>query len=181
MRLRISLTVLFSLVVALPSVFAQSTESSRDDTRERLRELLERAGKRSDVNATFKQSTKQPYNFVGSMSDNLPNADSLEIVISVTTSDTIGFRIYPHYNGGYINVRKATDGRGLMHKMLTFNDNNFLFWGADSTDDIFCGYTFTLESGFPEKAIVVVLRSIRNADRFVGELRPFVDRSAAAK
>ena len=177
MRVRVSLAVLFSLVLVLPSAFAQSTESARDATREKLRALLETAGKRSDVNATFKQSTKQPYNFVGSMSDNLPNVDSLEIVISVTVSDTIGFRIYPHYKGGYINVQKAADGPGLMHKMLTFSDNNFLFWGADSEDDIFCGYTFTLESGFPDKAIVVVLRSIRNTDRFVGELRPFVDGS----
>jgi len=176
MRIRVSLAILFSLIVVLPSAFAQSADSSRDATREKLRALLETAGKKSDVNATFKQSAKQPYNFVGSMSDNLTNADSLEIVISVTTNDTIGFRIYPHYKGGYINVQKAADGPGLMHKLLTFSDNNFLFWGADSTDDVFCGYTFTLESGFPDKAIVVVLRSIRNTDKFVGELREFVDK-----
>jgi hypothetical protein len=177
MRVRIRLALLLALIVVLPSAFAQ--DSSRDATREKLGELLESAGKRSDVNATFKQSAKQPYNFVGVMNDNLTNADSLEIVISVTKSDTIGFRIYPHYKDAYINVQKAKDGRGLMRKMLTFSDLNFLFWGADDEDDVFCGYTFTLESGFPDKAIVVVLRSIRNADKFVGELRPFVDGSAA--
>lgn len=182
MRLRIRTMVLFSLIVALSlPAFAQTptSESSRDATREKLRALLETAGKRSDVNVTFKQSTKQLYNFVGSMRDNMLNAESLEIVISVTPSDTIGFRVYPHYKGGYINVKKASDSPGLMHKMLTFSDRNFLFWGADSTDDVFCGYTFTLESGFPDNAIVVVLRSIRNTDKFVGELRPFVDGSAA--
>lgn len=177
MRLRVVVILLFSLIVSLPSALAQTPTAvpSRDDTREKLRGLLETAGTLADVNTTFKQSTKQPYNFVASMSDNLANVDSLEVIISVTLSDTIGFRVYPHYKGGYINLRKATDGPALMHKMLTFSDLNFLFWGADATDDIFCGYTFTLESGFPDKAIVIVLRSIRNTDKFVGELRPFVD------
>jgi hypothetical protein len=181
MPLRLGSVLLFSLIVALPSAFAQTaTTESRDATREKLRALLATAGKRSDVNVEFRQSTKQPYNFVGAMKDAMTNADSLEIVISVTPNDTVGFRVYPHYKGGYINVKKAQDGPGLMHKMLNFSDRNFLFWGADSTDDVFCGYTFTLESGFPDNAIVVVLRSIRSTDKFAGELRPFIDGSAAA-
>ncbi len=177
MRLRIGLALLFTLIVILPPALAQT--SSRDDTREALRTLLEKAGKRSDVDIEFTQSTKQPYNFVGSMREGLANSMSLEIVVSVTKNDTVGFRIYPHYKGGYINVTKAADGPGLMHKLLNFSDSNFLFWGADDTDDVFCGYTFTLESGFPDKAIVVVLRSIKNTDKFVGELRPFIDGSKA--
>ena len=36
----------------------------------------------------------------------------------------------------------------------------FLYWGADDTRDVFAGYTFTLESGFPSEAIIVVLRSL---------------------
>jgi hypothetical protein len=62
-----------------------------------------------------------------------------------------------------------------MRKLLWFSDDNFLFWGADDTSDVFSGYTITLESGFPQDAIVIVLRSIRNTDKFVGELRPFID------
>jgi hypothetical protein len=46
---------------------------------------------------------------------------------------------------------------------------------------VFNGYTFTLESGFPEDAIRVVLRSIVNSDKFIGELRPFIDGSSAVK
>ncbi|MEA2164998.1 MAG: hypothetical protein QOK37_3125 [Thermoanaerobaculia bacterium] len=179
MRLRTHLifaVALFTIAPALPAA-----QPSRDDTRESLRKLLETAGKRADVNVAFRQSEKQPYNFVGSMTANLKNAQSLEIVISVTPSDTIGFRVYPHYKGGYINVKKAEDGPGLMHEMLRFGDRNFLFWGTDSTDDIFCGYTVTMESGFPEEAIVIVLRSIRSTDAFTGELRPFIDGSAAVK
>ena len=156
-----------------------SAQSDRDATREKLRQVLTSAGARSDVNVTFRQSTKNPYNFVGSMTG-LKNAENLEIVVSVTKSDTIGFRIYPHYKGGYINLGKARDANGLMRKLLYYSDQNFLFWGADDTADVFCGYTVTLESGFPQDAIVVILRSIKNTDKFVGEMRPFIDGTTAS-
>ena len=48
-----------------------------------------------------------------------------------------------------------------MRRLLYYSDQNFLFWGADDTADVFCGYTVTLESGFPSDAIVVILRSIK--------------------
>jgi hypothetical protein len=158
---------------------AQDKQAARDATREKLRKLLETAGARKDVNVTFRQSTKQPYNFVGSMSGGLANCDSMEIVISVTLDETIGFRIYPHFKGGYINVDKVKDGAGLMRKLLQMSHRNFLFSGIDEGGDMFMGYTFTLESGFPEEAITVVLRSIRNVDQFVGEMRPVIDGSPA--
>ena len=50
---------------------------------------------------------------------------------------------------------------------------------VDETGDIFTGYTFTLESGFPDEAIKIVLRSIVNSDKFVGEMSPFIDGSSA--
>ncbi|GAC1388479.1 MAG: hypothetical protein NVSMB31_02500 [Vulcanimicrobiaceae bacterium] len=153
--------------------------ADRDTTREEVRSTLETGGQLSDVNVSFRQSSKNPYNFVGSMTSGLKNADSLEIVVSITKSDTIGFRIYPHYKAAYINLQRARDQRGLMRKLLYYSDQNFLFWGADDTADVFCGYTVTLESGFPKEAIFVILRSIHNTDRFVGELRPFIDNSAA--
>ena len=156
-----------------------SAQSDRDATREKVRQVLTTAGQRSDVNVTFRQSTKNPYNFVGTMTG-LKNVDNLEIVVSVTKSDTIGFRIYPHYKGGYINLAKARDTNGLMRKLLYYSDQNFLFWGADDTADVFCGYTVTLESGFPSDAIVVILRSIKNTDKFVGQLRPFLDGTTPA-
>ena len=168
------------LLAALPPALAQQSES-REVTREKLRNLLQSAGARPDVNLTFRQSEKQPYNFIAVMREGMTNADSLEIVIRVTDHDTIGFRVYPHYNGGYINLDKAKDAPELMRRMLLFTDTNFLFWGVDQTRDAFCGYTFTLESGFPENAIVTVIRSIRGTDKFVGELRPFIDGSAKAE
>jgi hypothetical protein len=155
----------------------QDDEAVRNRTRERLAQLLEKSG--PGINITFSQSEKQPYNYVGTLRTGLVNADSFEIVISVTPKATIGFRIYPHYKSGYINVDKAKDRAALMRLLLRLSDRAFLFWGADEAGDIFTGYTFTLESGFPEEAIKIVLRSIVNSDKFVGEMRPFLDGSSA--
>jgi len=168
-----------ALVLLFVVLSSPASAQSRDTTRERLGALLATAGQRSDVNVAFRLSTKNPYNYIGTMTTGLTNADNLEIVISVTKSDTIGFRVYPHYNGGYINLGKAKDGPALMRALLYLSDQNFLFWGADDTGDVFCGYTVTLESGFPSDAIVIVLRSIHNTDKFVGELRPFIDGTSA--
>lgn len=175
--LRIVAVLFVALLFGAPCANAQS---ERDATREKVRSVLETAGPRSDVNVTFRQSTKNPYNFVGSMTTGLKNAESLEVIVSVTKSDTVALRVYPHYKNGYINLGKARDTSGLMRKLLNLSDLNFLFWGADDTFDVFCGYTITLESGFPEEALVVVLRSIKNTDKFVGEMRPFIDGTAAA-
>jgi|SRR5215813_512532 len=183
----LSIAFLFLIIGSLLGVCAQdhrdgmtaTAEAARNTTRERLRALLESIGQQKDINATFRQNDKQPYNFVGVMKDGLTNVDSLEVVIGVTPDATIGFRIYPHYKGSYVNLEKAKDGAALMRKLLNLSDKNFLFWGADSTGDVFSGYTFTLESGFPQEAIIVVLRSIRNTDRYVGEMRPMLDGSTA--
>jgi hypothetical protein len=162
---------------ATPLNSQQDDEAARNRTRERLAQLLEKVG--PDIKVTFKQSEKQPYNYVGSLRTGLVNTDSFEIVISVTAKDTIGFRIYPHYDKGYINVDKVKDRAALMRLLLRLSDRAFLYWGADEAGDIFTGYTFTLESGFPEEAIKIVLRSIVNSDKFIGELRPFIDGSSA--
>lgn len=169
---RTIVAAVFALLLAAGPAGAQAP--SRDATREQVRDVLTTGGARSDVNASFRQSTKNPYNFVASMTG-FSNSDSLEVVVSVTKSDTIGFRVYPHYHGGYINLGKAKDANGLMRKLLFLSDQNFMFWGADDTGDVFAAYTFTLESGFPRDAIVTVLRSIRNTDKFVGGMRPFID------
>jgi len=133
----------------------------------------------SKINIDFKQSEKQPYNFVGVLKTGLKNADALEVVISVSAQDTIHFRIYPHYSGAYLNVDKVQDGAGLARQIIRFSDSNFLFWGADSSYDVFAGYNFTLESGFPEASFRIVLSSIAKLDEYVGQLRPAIDGSAA--
>jgi len=168
----------FAATLSFSAAYGQQDDpAARNRTRDRLAALLEKSGPK--VNISFSQSQKQPYNYVGTLRTGLVNADSFEVVISVTVKDTIGFRIYPHYNKGYINVDNAKDRLGMMRLLLRLSDRAFLFWGADEAGDIFTGYTFTLESGFPEEAIDIVLRSIVNSDKFVGELRPFIDGSTA--
>ena len=57
-----------------------------------------------------------------------------------------------------------------MRQLLRLSDKNFLFWGMDDSSDVFAGYTFTLESGFPDRAIEIVLYSIKPIDKYVGEM-----------
>lgn len=178
---QILLCMLFVMTITLgvPAAYGQKDdEAVRIKTRTQMAALLEKAG--PAINVTFRQSQKQPFNYTGSLKTGLVNAQSFEIVISVTAKDTIGFRIYPHYNDGYINIDKARNPSGLMRLLLRLSDRTFLYWGADESGDVFTGYTFTLESGFPEEAIRIVLRSIVNMDKFIGELRPNVDGSSAA-
>ena len=81
--------------------------------------------------------------------EGLTNADSLEIVIGVTLDETIGFRIFPHYKGGYINVDKAKDSVGLMRQLLLPSDKNFLYWGMMSRLDILFAILSRSNLGFP--------------------------------
>lgn len=178
----IALLISAASSVALPAQqpTPQQKEAARVATREQLRKLLETSGPKKGIGISFKQSEKQPFNFVGVLKDGLANAESLEVVIGVTKDATIGFRIYPHFKGGYINADKAKNSVGLMRLLLNLSDRNFLFWGVDGSGDVFAGYTFTLESGFPEKSAEIVLYSIPLLDKFIGEMRPFIDGSAAA-
>lgn len=157
--------------VSTPSTPQQAV--SRDATREKLRAVLNATGPK--VNIDFRQSDKNPYNFLGVLRTGLVNADSMEVVVSVSNQDTIHFRIYPHLNNGYINLDRATNGNALARRLLNFSDTNFLYWGADDSGDVFAGYTFTLESGFPEQAVSVVLYSIKPLDKFVGDMRPLIN------
>ena len=150
-------------------------DAARAATREKLRQLLIDSGPKKGIEIAFRQSEKQPFNFVAVKRGGFANAEGFEIVIGVSADQTIGFRIYPYYKGGYVNINKARDGAGLMRKLLNLSDHNFLFWGADDTGDIFAGYTFTLENGFPDKSLEVVLYSVAPLDQYIGQMRPFID------
>jgi hypothetical protein len=177
MKLAVLTVLLLLTTSSTPAVYGQQQEkeANRIRTRQMLAQLLEKAG--PDLKVSFTQSQKQPFNYLGSLKSGLVNAESFEIVISVTPNETIGFRIYPHYRSGYINIDKAKNSAALMRLLLQLSDQAFLFWGVDEAGDIFTGYTFTLESGFPEDSIRTVLSSIINSDKFVGEMRPFIDGS----
>lgn len=183
MKLYVVSAFLLSTLFCAPGTTAQTRtpqekEADRVATREKLRALLNASGPKKGINISFRQSTAQPFNFVGTARESMVNAEFMEVVVGVSVDDTIGFRIYPHYKGGYINVDKAKNGTGLMRQLLWFSNKNFLFWGMDDTSDVFAGYTFTLESGFPDKALEVVLYSIKPLDQYVGQMRPFLDGSS---
>ena len=168
-------------VLLLAVTAAAQKAPPRDQVREMLRATLTRWGPSNGININFRQSDKQPYNFVGVLQTGLKNADAWEIVIGVTENGTISFRAYPHYKGGYVNLGRARDQMGLARKLLTLSNRNFLFWGADDSGDVFSGYSITLESGYPEEAVKVVLYSIRPLDGFLGDARPFIDGSTGVK
>lgn len=175
----IAMLGIFSCALAAAVQTAAQTpaqkEAARVEAREKLRALLASSGPKRGIEIAFRQSEKQPFNFVGVKRDKFANADGFEVVIGVSTDQTIGFRIYPYYKDGYINVEKVRNAPGLMRKLLNLSDHNFLFWGVDDTGDVFAGYTFTLESGFPDKAIEIVLYSIAPLDPYIGQMRPFID------
>jgi len=172
----VRLFIFVAVLVAAPAVFGQA-DASRDKTRDRLNALLTRVG--PEIKVTFQASSKSQYVFVGMMKEGLTNAESMEIIISVTEDQTIRFRVFPKYKGDYINIDKARNSSQLLRKLIQLNYGTFLFWGADDTGDIFSGYTFTLESGFPDEALKIVLASIKNADKFVGEMKPSIDGTSA--
>lgn len=180
MRARLVTALVLLFLAAVPRAIAEDEKNeARNETRESLRATLDEMGKHAEVKMKFRQSTKEPYNFIATIDDGLKNAESLEVVIRVTASDTINFRVYPHYKKDkYININNAKDSNGLMRAMLLFTEDNFLYWGVDDEDDAFSGYTITLESGYPKEAVEIVLRSLRNTDGFVGQLRPFIDGTA---
>ena len=177
MRLKLftaAIAILFCATVATAQT-AQEKEAARVAVREKLRQLLAASGPKKGIEIAFRQSEKQPFNFVGVKRGGFTYAGGFEIVVGVSNDNTIGFRIYPYYKGTYININKASNQPELMRKLLNLNDHNFLYWGADDTGDVFAGYTFTLESGFPDKSLDIVLYSIAPLDQYVGQIRPFID------
>lgn len=170
----LSLTVFGSAMIAQTGVstaLPAAKQAKRDATRDRLKTVLAESTVKA-VGVAFKQSEKNPYNFVAVTEGPFKNLKSFEIVIGVSTDDTIGFRIYPKLGSNYVNIDKASNPTGLMRQMLSLSHHNFLFWGADDTGDIFAGYTITLESGFPDEAVRVILNSVKPLDDYVGQMRP---------
>src|SRR4029079_2746142 len=125
-----AIAILFCTTIATAQT-SQDKEAARVATREKLRALLATAGPKRGIEIAFRQSDKQPFNFVGVKRGVFTNAEGFEVVIGVSKDETIGFRIYPYYKGSYINLDKARNSAGLMRKLLNLTDHNFLFWGAD--------------------------------------------------
>lgn len=180
MRAVIWLSVMLSLeggVAAAEPVDTVPT-STRVETRTRLEALLDTTAKSLGFRRWYRDGNN-PFNIELFYDRGLRYASRLEIVISVTRQNTIGFRVFPHWNGpgerDYLDLDEARDPAGLMKEALRLSDQNFLFWAMDDSHDLFAGYTITLESGFPQEAVRIVLRSIPLVDDSVGELLRYED------
>jgi hypothetical protein len=173
----LGLAAVCSILCLTAPAAGQSNDAEERATRDRLGALLRTYG--PTVKIDFRQSDKQEFNFIGSLTEGLSNADSFEVVLSVTPDQTIAVHCYPHYHGNYINVDKARNPSGLMRRLLNFGYRNFYPWAADDSGDVLARFQFTLESGFPAEGINVVLKSIKRLDEYVGEMRPDIDGSSA--
>ena len=152
---------------------AQSNTAERAASRDQLRAVLTSYG--PTVNINFRQSDKNEWNFVGNLTQGLTNAEYFEVVAGITSNKTLSISSYPHYKGSYINVDKARNPTGLLRRMANLSYRNFMPWGSDDGGDIVALFKITLESGFPNEAVRVVLSSIKNLDQYVGQMRPDID------
>lgn len=163
------------LAGAVSTVWSQNDDPNREATREKVRTALRSTGPRINVN--FQQSQANPFNFSGSMTDGLNETESMEIIVMVGKNDILTVRVFPHVSGNrYINVDRAANSTGLMRKLLANNSGDFFHWGMDDVYDIFAEFTFTLESGFPQESLDVVLRSVELLDKKVGEMMLLIGR-----
>lgn len=164
-------------ILTVSEIWAVAAQTRPDSlqviTREKLEALLSTYAPAQAMR--FHRSTKEPFNLAGSVTSGLTYASSIEVVIAVTQDQTIKFRAYPHYEGGYINIRRVRNPSGFMQHMLEHAYSDFFFLGADDDLDVFTGYNITLESGFPEAAIRVVISSIALQDHVIGELRDWIE------
>jgi hypothetical protein len=169
--------VLVTCAISNTPAAAQRSRDDRLATREKLKQLLAVEGPKLGI--TFKQSEKQEFNISG-YSPKYANVDYFEAVLTVSADDVIKLRAYPHYKGDYVNVDKARNSVALMRQLLNLNFHNFMNFGTDDSGDIYVGFTFTLESGFPSESITMSLRAIPLVDPFIGRMRPNIDNTSAA-
>lgn len=162
------------LTTAVANAQSPSEKAERDAVRAQLAQLLATAGPKKGIEISFRRADRNAYNFGGKKRDGLVHAEELEVIVGVTADKTIAVRVYPRYGGGYVNLDKVRNGAALMRKLLNLNDQNFLFWGADESGDIFAGYTISVDGGFPDKDIELVLNSLSPLDKYFGEMMPFI-------
>lgn len=148
------------------------SDAVRAETANRLDSLLHAYG--PTLKMRFYRDPDDRFQFDGVLDKDLRYAWRFDLEINITPQNTIGIRAYPMFSDR-INMATVRDPNGLAHRILRFTAHNFLHWGVDDVSDVFAAYTFTLESGFPEEAIKVVLRSIPLVDESVGEIVQFVE------
>jgi hypothetical protein len=163
------------LVAGTVSPAWSQDDGNREATREKVRSALRQSGPR--IGVSFQQSQANPFNFSGSMTKGLRSSESMEVIVMIGRNDVLTVRVFPHVSGNrYINIDRANNSTGLMRKLLANNAGDFFHWGMDDVYDVFAEFTFTLESGFPEESLDVVLRSVELLDKKVGEMDLLIGR-----
>jgi hypothetical protein len=165
------------VVLGMSGVEAVAAQTDADAvrvmSRDKVDSLLHAYG--PTLNMRFYRRANDPFAIDGFFGKGLRYASRFEIEINVTPEHTIGLRVYPLWYNQRINIDGVRDPNGLERQLLRFSAHNFLFWGVDDALNVFAGFTFTLESGFPEEAIKIVLRSIPLVDQSVGEMARLIE------
>lgn len=175
--MRVLLSAGLSLVLTLggvtPMLAQGDVDAVRRQTFDRLWAVVHPYG--SSLHYRVYGMQHDPFTIEAFYDKDLRYTPRFEVYISVTRQQTIQFRIYPQLSGQHINLDSLSQPDSVMQKVLRFSDRGFFFWAADENLDLFAGYTFTLESGFPDEAVKEVLRSIPLLDSSVGELVPYTE------
>jgi hypothetical protein len=138
-------------------------------TRDKLDSLLHAYGPTLKMRF-YRSADNDPFQIEGVLDKGLHYESRFELQFNVTPQNTIGVRVYPTLYNERIDIDDARDSKGLARQLLHFSAHDFFSWGVDDASNVFARFTFTLESGFPEEAIKVVLRSIPLLDESVGEM-----------
>ena len=160
-------------LLAAPVGAQKTDDATRERNRSRLEDLLENI--EDETKMRFERNGENKFNYSAILTGGLKTAESFEVVIGATDSDTIFMNAFPKYKGGYINVDKVKNREGLTRQLLRLTSRTFLHWGVDSSGDVYCGFTFTLESGFPDEAISIVLQSVVNHDQYLTEIKALLE------
>jgi hypothetical protein len=153
---------------------AADTVREMTQTRDRLDSLLHAYGSTLKMKF-FRSADNDPFQIDGVLDKGLHYESRFELQFNVTPQNTIGVRVYPTLYNERIDIDDARDSRGLALQLLHFSAHNFFSWGVDDASNVFARFTFTLESGFPDDAIKVVLRSIPLLDDSVGEMVNYIE------
>jgi hypothetical protein len=153
---------------------AADTVREMTQTRDRLDSLLHAYGSTLKMKF-FRSADNDPFQIEGVLDKGLHYESRFELQFNVTPQNTIGLRVYPTLYNERIDIDAARDSKGLALELLHFSARSFFSWGVDDDSNVFARFTFTLESGFPDEAIKIVLRSIPLLDDSVGEMVNYIE------
>lgn len=170
--MRVIVPAALGVVLSASGVWASAAQTNADALRARTRDRLFALVRTYAPSQHFKiyRDDDDPFTIEAVYDKDLEYSRRFYTWISVTRQQTIQFRVYTLWYDGNLNIDKAQDSDALMQRMLQLSDKGFFFWAANEDKDVFAGFTITLESGFPEEAIKVVIRSIPLIDPMIGEL-----------